>query len=283
MKRKINTLRVPIRWNSIFEFLQNTTRVYTLPLDLPKIEDYKKIAGIYCFCNEKQQKIYIGSAKNLGQRIKVHLKGKETNKNLKNSIEKNGIESFSVIILEKLCPTSEIDKKTLLEREDYYLTKWPKKFLYNKSLKAGSNLGYRYPPEEVKRGKLSPNFGRKHTQKTKDYLSEIHKGVKNPMYGKLKSFEFQKWQGFPRFGNDNFMYRRGQALSVWTTHDDFIGEFKTIKQVVKLLKISKETIKKHYLWHQPYYPKTLVFHKKMKMKNRERQILGYWFCTPVKD
>lgn len=75
------------------------------------------------------------------------------------------------------------------------------------------------------------------------------------MYGKPKSREFLEWMGKPRYGKENYMFERGLALSVWTTDSCFVGDFKTRKQIIKQLKLSKETIDKYYKLQKPYFSK----------------------------
>ncbi|MEQ8172689.1 MAG: GIY-YIG nuclease family protein, partial [Candidatus Eremiobacterota bacterium] len=58
----------------------------------------KKNSGIYCIINRVNQKIYIGSAKNLKDREKQHFSllknNKHVNKYLQNSYNKHGYENF---------------------------------------------------------------------------------------------------------------------------------------------------------------------------------------------
>jgi group I intron endonuclease len=76
--------------------------------------------GIYQIMNTKNGKIYIGSAKNITYRWNQHLHelylNIHKNYKLQNDYNKFGIESFSFSILEIV-----IDKKLLLNREQYYI------------------------------------------------------------------------------------------------------------------------------------------------------------------
>lgn len=78
-----------------------------------------KRSGIYCIVNNKTQKKYVGSSKNLYQRLLVHRamlrKGNHANSKLQNSWDKHGEESFTYLILE-YCPEED-----LLRQEQYYI------------------------------------------------------------------------------------------------------------------------------------------------------------------
>lgn len=76
-------------------------------------------SGIYCILNLKNQKKYIGSSKNLYERIQVHLsslkRGSHFNNYLQNSFNKYKKDNFIYIILE-YC-----DIKELKKREQFYI------------------------------------------------------------------------------------------------------------------------------------------------------------------
>jgi len=78
------------------------------------------------------------------------------------------------------------------------------------------------------------------------------------MYGKSKSKEFLECQGKPPFGTENFMFSKEKAISLWTTDGYFRGDFKTKKQIIQQLKISKEIIDLY-----------VVFQFNISKKNRE--------------
>lgn len=79
----------------------------------------KEKSGIYCIINSINNKKYIGSSKDLQQRLTSHktkLKSnKHNNKILQNSVNKYGLENFYYSILE-FCSIEE-----LLIREQYYI------------------------------------------------------------------------------------------------------------------------------------------------------------------
>lgn len=96
-------------------------------------------------------KIYIGSAKDISKRLKIHLSPSYLNRNktmyIFNALLQHGYSAFSLSILEHIDLTNlsqEYPRKLILEREQFYINK---KFSVDKpntdnSLKvAGSRLG----------------------------------------------------------------------------------------------------------------------------------------------
>ena len=78
-----------------------------------------KKSGIYCIVNTDNQKKYVGSSKNIYQRLQKHRaylrKNMHENKKLQNSWNKHGEDSFQYYILE-FCPMEQ-----LIEREQFYI------------------------------------------------------------------------------------------------------------------------------------------------------------------
>lgn len=81
---------------------------------------WNKLVGIYCILNLKNGKMYIGSSKNIYDRLHRHrteLRGnRHFNSYLQSSYNKYREESFYVFIVEE----TELDSR--IEREDYYIT-----------------------------------------------------------------------------------------------------------------------------------------------------------------
>lgn len=80
-------------------------------------KELSKISGIYCIENKINHKVYIGSSKNLYQRLLKHFAllrhNKHENVHLQNAWNKYGEDSFEWTIIE-FC-----DKSILTEREQY--------------------------------------------------------------------------------------------------------------------------------------------------------------------
>jgi len=109
----------------------------------------KQKSGIYKIINNKNQKYYIGSAKSLSGRWRLHKSQLKNNKHhsiyLQRSFNKYGYSSFSFEILE-YC-----DVELLIEREQFYLDTL--KPHYNIAKIAGNCLGVKHSPESnYKRG-----------------------------------------------------------------------------------------------------------------------------------
>lgn len=99
-----------------------------------KLEEYFKISfsGIYCIINSITGKIYIGSSKNISQRIRGHLKDLKANKHrnlhLQNSYNLYGSNSFYFCCVETCC------NDILIEKEQFWMNKsqcYDRKFGYN--------------------------------------------------------------------------------------------------------------------------------------------------------
>jgi group I intron endonuclease len=78
-----------------------------------------KKSGIYCIVNTNNQKKYVGSSKNIYQRLQKHRaylrKNMHENRKLQNSWNKHGEDNFQYFILE-FC-----FEEQLLEREQFYI------------------------------------------------------------------------------------------------------------------------------------------------------------------
>lgn len=138
------------------------------------------ISGIYLIVNIINNKIYVGSSYKINARWSGHKHELRLNKHhsilLQRAWNKYGEENFKFVVLEY------VDKKELIEREQYWLDKlkcYDKRIGYNHYLKAGSPLGIKQS-EETK----AKRRGQKRSEEVK---LKISKGVK----GIIKS---EKWQ-----------------------------------------------------------------------------------------
>lgn len=86
---------------------------------MKKITQDLKISGIYCIINIKNSKKYIGSSKNIRQRLWSHRTelrhNKHENSHLQNAWNKYGEHNFDYYILEKC------EESLLLEKEQLYI------------------------------------------------------------------------------------------------------------------------------------------------------------------
>jgi group I intron endonuclease len=107
----------------------------------------KGLSGIYLWFNKINGKCYIGSASELYKRISnyfqpVYLK---ISYPIINGINKYGINSFNLVILEILGDYQKIDITTRLFKEDYYLSNSLPE--YNILEKGTSSLNYKHSIE----------------------------------------------------------------------------------------------------------------------------------------
>lgn len=166
-------------------------------------------SGIYKIICNKNNKVYIGSSKDIEQRITRHFSQlkhlSHGNPHLQSAYNKYGEASFSYEIVEKC----SVEK--LLIREQYWMdiTKcYDRLNGFNNTTKADRPLGYKHTDEakrkmsEAKKGiSLSPehvnkirnsNTGKKRTDEFKLRLSNMRKGKGNPRWGIKESDEHKK-------------------------------------------------------------------------------------------
>lgn len=138
------------------------------------------VSGIYKITNMINQKMYVGSAVNLNNRISSHLcklrKNLHGNNHLQASYNKYGEIYFQFEILELV-----EDKNNLLKKEQYWIDKLDTfNYGYNQLPNAGSTLGYKLSDkrkEEIRKSMLGNThaLGRKATIEEKKKHSEILK------------------------------------------------------------------------------------------------------------
>jgi hypothetical protein len=133
----------------VYDFLKNK---YTL------LKQHRNKSGIYLIHNNINGKKYIGSAVDLGKRLATYYFPSRLcdGRYISNSILKYGHGSFSVVILCILSNTSTSIKKDILNKEQEYINLY--KPVYNLNTVAGSSMGF------------------KHTEKSKQLISEFCKG-----------------------------------------------------------------------------------------------------------
>lgn len=153
-----------------------------------------KYSGIYIIKNIQNGYIYLGSTKNLRNRIYQHQftlkKQKHRNIKLQNAYNKYGKSSFIVIVL-----ACVLDLSKLIEVEQYFLdTEKPYINGYNICSIAQSTLGLKLSLEakakisKATKGDKNPFYGMKHSKEVKQHLSNLSKnrycGENNPFYNK---------------------------------------------------------------------------------------------------
>lgn len=150
------------------------------------LKEQKDQAGVYCLINKINGHSYVGSSINLAARMKNYLNNtflksrQNANMPIVKALLKYGQENFSVLILE------QIEAKALAIRETYYITLVVP---YYNVLKQGySSLGYKHTQETKNLlSELAKN--RVHSEITKSLISKALMGENNPFYNKNHSIE----------------------------------------------------------------------------------------------
>jgi group I intron endonuclease len=150
-----------------------------------------KKSGIYRITNKVNNKIYIGSAYNLSNRLSTHkytLKNnKHKNPHLQSAWNLYGEEEFIFEILEIV-----EDKTKIIEREQYYLDLYSphdNTIGYNISKKAGNTAGIK-ASEETRKKQSESAKKRKHYK----WTDEQKQKRKQNFIGKIKSWAKLNWE-----------------------------------------------------------------------------------------
>jgi group I intron endonuclease len=130
-----------------------------------------KTSGIYIIKTSIDNRVYVGSTKDIAQRRREHIcklkSNKHHNKQLQQLVKDNGISIISIEVLE-LCLESE-----LIAREQYYIDTIPNQF--NVLPNAGSLLGFKFTDES--KSKMSKSGkGKKFSEDHKRKIGAAHKG-----------------------------------------------------------------------------------------------------------
>ena len=162
----------------------NPIKVYkSLKNDRVKIlKDEKYKSGVYCLVNNINGNIYIGSSINLANRMTSYLNNnfliskQNINMPIVKALLKYDQSNFSVLILEYVNPINLTNRET-----DYITSLMP----YYNVLKQGySSLGYKHTQETKQLlSELAKN--RIHSDKTKNLIAKALIGENNPFYNKI--------------------------------------------------------------------------------------------------
>lgn len=249
------------------------------------VSEFKGKAGIYLIHNLVNGKQYVGSSKDLRQRLLSYysLSKLLDNRYISKSIMKYGHDNFTVLILE-LVESNKNLKKDLLNKEQYYLDLL--KPVLNINPIAGYSLGYQHSEEtkqllsklrmgkslseETKQllsqlfsGELNPFWGKTHNLDTliKMRLSKI--GELNPMFGKEKSPEFIEQMYKDKSGSNNPMWGKNHSEETLnkmrknvyvydTITKELIKKYDSSVEAKKNLKMGYDTLKKYLNSNKPF-------------------------------
>ena len=138
-----------------------------------------KVAAIYAIRNKINQKVYIGSTKNMYKRVTLHLYklagNKHTNSPLQNDYNKYGKDNFEYIVLLELNTTDN------LEQEEQWFMDIYKDYLYNLDSADGKIRN-----EKTLKIIRTMNIGKIRTPETIEKLRKVNTGKKIPDEQRLR-------------------------------------------------------------------------------------------------
>lgn len=221
---------------------------------LPKLP---RIKCVYVIINIVNKKFYIGSTKRFSKRITKHkselVSGSHHCSHLQNSVNKHGIESFKVYILE--------ETDNYIEREIYYT-----------ELYQARNVGYNLGLVETSRAKGKPVvklslFG--------EYIEEFSNisdacdsvGTDNTTNisavcnGKALSYKGYIWVLKSKYNpNRKYFYRKSTSSYIGKyKNGNLVKLFKSIREVCKEEKICRATMSRNLNKHSKYEFNSYVY------------------------
>lgn len=152
------------------------------------------MTGIYKIVNSIDNKIYVGSAKCIYSRFRVHKnllkKGKHFNTHLQSAVNKYGLENFNFEIMEIIEVGKNNDYKGFLqEREEHYISinnANDNRYGYNRRIKCETNLGIKFS-EETRQKLSQSHMGHKRSKETHQKIveSQYKEVYKIDRYGRI--------------------------------------------------------------------------------------------------
>jgi group I intron endonuclease len=215
------------------------------------LKDQKDKSGVYCLINKINGHTYVGSSINLSSRMKNYLNNtflksrQNSNMPIVKALLKYGQSNFSVWILEYVEP------EILTTRETFYITLV---IPYYNVLKQGySSLGYKHT-EETKQllSELAKN--KTHSDKTKALIARSLIGDNNPFYNKSHSIESKI-----RIIEAKSAY----PIYIYNSFKELLVIFPSVLTLAKLIKSNHSTlvdvIKEKKLFRGEWYISNLPF------------------------
>jgi group I intron endonuclease len=215
----------------IFNF---SSRIYLNALAEKKLllKENKNLSGVYCWFNNINGNFYIGSAKDLNNRLARYFRPSELKRSKNSLIHKALLKyacchnNFSLFVLEYN------DTLNLIEREQYYFDLL--QLSYNLLITAGSWLGFSHSVDSKekmslikksdlntrKKGEDSINWGRKHSEAFKLNLSIKRTGSNNSLFGKTHSEETKLKISLTKKGKPLTQAHKDKIVSILYQHRD---------------------------------------------------------------
>lgn len=227
---------------------------------------------IYIIENKITGKVYIGQTENPSKRWQAHKK-KITNKHLSNSIIKYGIDNFLFNLCECFNSRAEADQAEIfwISEMKFYLGE---NNVYNANNGGSGNSGYKHTTsrvisEETKRKISQTLTGKKHSENTKLKMAQSRKGLKFSEEAKRKMSFAKKGKKFSKehiknislghigqipwnkgLKNKQKAWNKGNLMKLTDLQlyeiDKLILEGNSITAISKILKISRNVIKREY-------------------------------------
>jgi group I intron endonuclease len=199
-----------------------------------------RVGGVYGLINTVDRnnvKQYIGSSKDLYQRLTDHLKGRYSNSRLQRSINKYGLSNFEFVIYY----WHEDLNVILTNIETEVIKSFPFESLYNFKKEANSSLGYKHPIKAINKMKLRfknksnhPMFGKTHTSFA---LSKISKpGNLNLMFNKKHTIAIKLKMSSTKSKT---------PIGLYDIENKFIEKFNNQVELANYLSVNKSTISRY--------------------------------------
>lgn len=215
--------------------------------------------GIYCIKNTINEKVYIGKAKDIYNRMISHRynlckKSKNENRHLINAWHKYGEGAFVYTIIEEF----DFNEQKLREREDYWIVK-----LNATNREKGYNLRRdsstkclvleetRKLKSEISMGENNPNYGNKWTDEQKEKMSKLKKEqyangeVKYNPESNKKGIQVRNknWEENPELKE-----QMKDKVSAKTSEFDFYQYDKNTGKLIKIWPNVHDILKEHPEW-----------------------------------
>jgi len=231
--------------------------------DLDKLESIKSYrnslktkSGVYGIYNTVNKKQYIGSAKDLYQRLLEHIAGNKSNKALQRGVKKYGWNKFRFFVYKYYSDSNKVVRNSqLTDLETKYIGKFKFSMLYNFKKTATSMLGYKHTEEALlkmieryKNKENHPFFGKTHTEEAKKLISKP--GKENPMFGR-------KHSEATKLLISRNMSKYPGGVELYSLNNNLLKTFNNNVELATYLKISKTTvgryIKSGKMYNKMYY------------------------------
>jgi group I intron endonuclease len=254
--------------------------IYTTPLQiyfnfkeyhLKLIREEKNRTGIYYFINLLNGHCYIGSSKNISQRMRNHLNRsylilkKNSNMPFTRSLLKYGSENFCVVIIEY----SKLED--LYERETFWILKL--KPYYNILTEGGSSNNYKHSDYTKE---ILSNIAKNRilSSTTKVSISESLKGKLNHFYGKKHSYN----------SLDKIIEKKSlNKIYIYNSFKELLVILPSVKTLAKKINSNSATITKaireSYLFRGEWYISSSLFSE--EDFNITAKYLSYHSCDDL--